>query len=62
MLGAGRLRRSGGVKDDPRCTRGGHRKYGKMDEDDVLTKSRERDAGASDRRLEGSGAAETCRW
>ena len=49
MLGVGRSRGWGRVKGDPSCTHGEQAKHGKVNEDDVLTKSSERDAGASDK-------------
>ena len=48
VLSAKRSRRPGGVKGDPSCTRKGRAKHETEDEDDVLTKSSERDIGASD--------------
>ena len=50
MLGAGLSRKPGGVKGDPSCTHEDQAMHKmKVDEDSVLTKSRERDAGASDK-------------
>ena len=56
MLGAKRSRRSGGVKGDPSCTHGDQVKHEKADEGSVLTKSSERDAGASDNPARGIGS------
>ena len=56
VLGAERLRRPGGVKGDPSCTRGGQTKHETEDKDSVLTKSNERDADASDKTVRGIGS------
>ena len=52
-LGARRLRESGGVKGDSSCAHGDQAKHGRMDEDGILTKSSEGDAGASDKAARG---------
>ena len=49
MFGAGRSRRSDGVKGDPSGARGGQAKHEVKDEDGVLTKSSKGDVGASDK-------------
>ena len=54
-LGARRSRRPGGVKGDPSGTCGGQGEHVKMDGDDMLTKSSEGDAGASDKVARGIG-------